>query len=457
MTGTWCVKAWKIGIVLLILFIATSGCLRRLEGQQTVPTTSAVTAAPTIAGTVVPDNAPTTAPAGSLSRVKVAVVYERVTDGAVIGRTMADVIRIFEDTRTDLIFRGFFRWEAVPASPGASMTGYPASYVSGKADIGYTYSQLGDAIRQIKAAEPGVIFIGAVAAQRLNRLEFNEETGEAISQDGTWAMALDPSSSLPKYTKEDAQCVAAKFLGWVGSGVRCPSGYDVASAPAYFPDVTNAEYQGLLESWAEKQIDLGADGIWIDMLYAQAQVIAQETKNPNAAGVKAAYEASSKIVDDIHAYGESKYHRRVSVGTWWTFSQLPYPPPDVDFVTVAVPAKEISGGLSDSGWNSIQDTISGKMGNRPVIAFIDWSGSASAPMGVFSQQLSPAQQDAFLGDSQAFFAKRGLVFAYPVHGGTFPANSPRLSFGKYNVYDSLAPQFDTFGTITRLAQAQAAG
>ncbi|HTY52665.1 MAG TPA: hypothetical protein VMB35_05680 [Methanomicrobiales archaeon] len=415
-----------------------------------------MTSAPTSAGTVVPDYAPTTpgatASAGSLSRVKVAVVYERVTDGAVIGRNMADVIRIFQETRTDLIFRGFFRWEAVPASPGASMTGYPASYVSGKADIGYTYSQLGDAIRQIKAAEPGVIFIGAVAAQRLNRLEFNDETGEAISQDGTWAMALDPSSSLPKYTKEDGQCTAAKFLGWVGSGVQCPSGYDVTAAPAYFPDITNTGYQELLESWAEKQIDLGADGIWIDMLYAQASFIAQQTGNPAHPAVKTAFEASSKVVDDIHAYGEMKYHKHVYVGTWWTFAQLPYSPPDMDFVTVATPAGEVSGGLNSGNWDSIRSQITGAIGNKPVLVFIDWSGSASAPMGVFSQSLTPAQQDAFLTSADSFFPGKGMIFAFPVHGGTFPMNSARLSYGRYNVYDSLAPEFDTFGTIQDLAQ-----
>jgi hypothetical protein len=53
------------------------------------------------------------------------------------------------------------------------------------------------------------------------------------------------------------------------------------------------------------------------------------------------------------------------------------------------------------------------------------------------------------------FTKKGMTFIYPVHGGTFPISSTKLSFGKYNVYDSLAPEFGTYGTIKDLALKKA--
>jgi hypothetical protein len=273
-----------------------------------------------------------------------------------------------------------------------------------------------------------------------------------FTESETWAMALDPENLNLGITKENGQCQAAKFLGWISSGVSCPSGYDLANAPAYFPDITNAQYQGLLLSWAEKQIDLGADGIWIDMLYAQASFIQEKTRDPNNSGAETAFEAASKIVDEIHAYGSTRYNRHISVGTWWTFAELPYTPPDVDFVTVSIPSQEITGGLNEGSWNTIKSKITGKIGNKPILVFIDWSGSATAPMGVFSQSLTPAEEEGFLRSADTFFTGKGIIFVYPVHGGTFPVKSARLSFGKFNVYDSLAPEFGTYATIRDLAQ-----
>jgi hypothetical protein len=440
----------KIIIVILILIIGLTficGCSKR-EISPTPATFQ--TTSPTASSTQ-----STSSQAPALSQVKVASVYERVSDGVAIGRSTSETVNIFKDTNTDLIFRGFFRWEPVPESPGASMPGYSSSYVSGKANIGYTYKQLGDAISQIKAAKPDTLFVGAIAAQRLNKIERNDETQESLTQSQTWAMALDPTKFNLGGSKEELQCKAAQSLGWIESSTNCPSGYDPATAPAYFPDITNEQYQDLLVSWAEKQIDLGADGIWIDMLFGQANYIQQTSQNPNDPAIKASYDASSKVIDKIHDYGKTKYGKHIYVGTWWTFTQSSYSPatqPALDFVTVATPADEIKSSLNEGNWNTIKSTISGKLGNIPIYVFIDWNGGANGPMGVFSQSLTPAQQRAWLESANAFFTKKGIIFAYPVHGGTFPMSSKSLAFGKYNVYDSLAPQFETYDTIKNLAK-----
>ena len=77
-----------------------------------------------------------------LSLVKVASLYESVTDeasGDNFTTNTDEAIRLFNETDTDLIFRGFFRWQPVPESSDAPLFGYPGNYVSEKAGYGYTY------------------------------------------------------------------------------------------------------------------------------------------------------------------------------------------------------------------------------------------------------------------------------------------------------------------------------
>ena len=57
-------------------------------------------------------------PHGNLSEVKVATLYEKVTDRELIGgRSLNETINVIKQTNTDLIFRGFWIWNGpVPES-----------------------------------------------------------------------------------------------------------------------------------------------------------------------------------------------------------------------------------------------------------------------------------------------------------------------------------------------------
>lgn len=371
-------------------------------------------------------------PSGTeLGGIKNAVVYERISDGIAFHRSMGEVCTIFQETAPGLIFRSFFRWQPVPESSASVLDGYPEGYAREKAALGYTYAQLGQSIDQIRSSLPNTVIIGAVAAQRLNKTEYNDRTYQKYTETQTWNMAFDPSRWGLNMSKQAFQSKAAAITG-----------------DAYFPDITNPQYQELLLSWADKQIDLGVDGIWIDMLFAQASAIAQQTGNPEHPAVKAAYAAAVNIVDAIHNYGQVKYDKYIYVGTWWQFAELPHAAPNIDFVTASPKSNEITRGLDESNWNSIMEIVGKKLPDTPLLAFVDWNGTAAAPMGVFSQNLSPAQQKSWLTEADRFFTGKGIVFAYPVHGGTFKGNT--LSFDKFGVYDSLAPEFDTYPTIKEL-------
>lgn len=389
--------------------------------------------------------------------VKVVSIYERVSDGIGFGRQDFEMANMIRDTHTDMVLRGFFRWQPVPESPGMTLPGYSSSYVNDKASLGYTYSQLGSAIAQLKSTNPNTLFIGAIAAQRLNQIEFNEKTRQQYTQPQTWAMALDPTVYGVPVTKEHFQCKMTDLLGFQSSQNSCNLFNPAStSVTAYYPDITNVDYQTLLLSYAEKQIDLGADGIWIDMFFGQASMIYKYTNNANHPGIKSAFAACSKIVDSIHSYGLSTHGSDVLVGTWWNFMDLPYSPPvqpDLDFVTAVIPAEDITGEFNTTEWTRVKNVIRGKMGNIPVYTYIDWSPSPTAPMSIFSQK--PSIQIPFLQRVDVFFTSMGMNFVYPLHGGTFPLTSSIKSFGKYAVYDSKAPEFNTFETIKTLANAKA--
>ena len=207
-------------------------------------------------------------------------------------------------------------------------------------------------------------------------------------------------------------------------------------------------------SWAERQVDAGADAIWIDMLFRQVTMLYRLTKDFEHPAVRESYSAINKIVDKIHEYGKRK-GKYVHVGSWATPVKFPYPPPQLDFVTVTPSGKEIRElELNEEKWNEYLSLIRERFGEVPVFAFIDWAGTTKTPLGQFSQNLSKEEQREFLKKADEFFSKKGIIFVYPVHGGFMGHDAKILSFGKSKVYDSLAPEFETYETIKELTKRE---
>jgi|GEM_PF-2667294 len=390
---------------------------------------------------------------GNLSEVRVAVLYEYVTDGAFIGRSPAEVLKIFNETRTDLIFRGWWRWSPCPESPDVTEIppGYPEwylDYTERRAKEGYTYQQLREAINEIKKDNPDVIFCGAIPAQRVTQFAWNPMTEEFIEYPETWEMALDPGKWGIPESKEDFQKRFAIWHGWIEGGEE----YDPKQVSSYYPDITNEKFQELFLSWAKKQIDCGADAIWIDMLFGQAKMLAKITRDLNHSAVKESFEAASKMVDEIHKYGESK-GKHIYIGSWGSSIIYPYPRPDLDFITASPSSKEVYlMELNRTYWDIVTTAVKEKLGDIPFFVFIDWAVSTRDPLGVFSHYLTTGEQREFLGIADEFFQEKGINFIYPVHGGWMGYDTKIFSFGKSSFYDSLAPEFETYETIKELAQ-----
>ena len=304
-------------------------------------------------------------------------------------------------------------------------------------ELGYTYEHLKEAVIKIKEEMPNVIFCGAIPAQRINMEEKNPITGETFGKDEMWEIALDPAKWEIDMSKADFQNRMSEYTG---------------GETAYFPDITDPRFQYLLLSWAKKQIDCGADAIWVDSLFSQAVILEKITKDKNHPAVKESFEAASKIVDGIHNYGYSK-GKYILVGTWSGFAEFPYSPPNLDFVTMTSTGEEIQDEkLDENKWDEEIARVQNKIENVPVFAVIDWTAGDDAPLATFSQKLNKTEQQEMLITMDGFFQEKGVVFIYPLHGGFMGENAKIFSYGKYDTYDSFAPEFDTGETIIESAR-----
>lgn len=384
----------------------------------------------------------------ALSQVKVAIVYERLND-ARPKRSIDEQLQILKDTKADMIFRASWRWNPLPDSCSAGdiakVTFKKPEDVTSELkqaciDSGYSFEDMKNTISEIKKQNPNIIIIGGIPAQKINKKEVNEITGETFTETQTWGMALDPAKwGITSPTKEELQ-----------NSLKTLSGYP----ESYYPDITNPKYQELFISWAERQIDSGMDGIWIDLLYTQAGKLQGITKDVNHPAVRASYEAASKLVDEIHNYGESK-GKHIYVGSWTTPMYYPYTPPKLDFVTETMGPRELmEKKYEETKWKNTASKAKEKFGNIPLFVIFDW-GFRNSPIEIVSQQMSQADAQNFLRLSDDFFTSLGIKFVYPVHGASMvvqQTSATKLAYGTLNWYDSLAPEFQTYETIKQLAQ-----
>ena len=395
-----------------------------------------------------------------LSQIKVGILYENVTDGVGMGRSLEETNVLLKDTQAGFLFRGFWKWEPVVESPQqipiqllnmAREEGIDHLAERIEKD-GKSYRSLERWVERIKSDNPTLIFCGAVPAQHLAKVEIDAKSGRVYTAEETWAMALDPQKwkTVLRGNIATKQQLQAQISG------DKTTDYDRYKAKAYFPDLTNPDFQSLLESWAERQIDLGADAIWIDMLLAQTKMFLTTPEDVNHPAVRDSYMAAVKIVDDLHRYGADR-GKNILIGSWGQHEGLfaaMTPPLNLDFVTVTPSREEIENRQIDTAeWSEKLADIRRIHGNVPIFAFIDWSLETS-PLASFSQSLSAEEQRKMLQEFDQFFAQENVKFIYPVHGGYMGKDPKKHSFGKFSTYDSLAPEFDTFKTIKALAAAK---
>ena len=397
--------------------------------------------------------------AQDLSHVKIVSWYQSITDYQAFSRTINDVITHLRETNTEFVFRAFWRWHVIPDECPVGDTECELA--------GRSYAHLEDAITEIKRELPDIIICGGIACERINAQERNPITGETFDRDETWAMALDPAEygidhwGTSPSSKINFQQDRARLLGYAP-----PGPYNPLTAYAYYPDILNPDFQRLLISWAKKQIDCGVDAIWIDMLFAQARLFAVVTGNPRHRAVEESYEAACAIIDSIHEYGAS-IGRNIYVGVWNNFLEIDtayYAPPDVDFIVVMIWEDELwDTTLYAIRWNTFVNKVKSFMGDTIlIIPFMDEASVRweDQPLGIFSQFYDRETQRKMLMYMDSFFIELSrrdsipITFMYPIHGGWMGHNATTLAFGRFRVYDALAPEFNTYRTIVELSNSK---
>jgi len=258
---------------------------------------------------------------------------------------------------------------------------------------------------------------------------------------------------------------------------ECPE-YDYRKVRGYWPDINEEEVRQLYLHKAMKLIDCGVDVIWIDQLLKQARLIYSITGNIKHPAIEGTFKSVSKLVDEIHAYGLSK-GKYVYVGSWASIFKIggnitipPYKPPDYDYVVLSPGSRKVLNvKLYEEEWKILSSKIKDYMGEDMVILVRLDLGSPYSPIHVFSQYLSSSQQRKFLVYLDNFLRENGVLFSYPVFGlymSPWEENEAKtLSwrevcwvnvFGEercgFPVYDSLAPEFQTYETIRELAQSR---
>lgn len=380
-----------------------------------------------------------------LSDVKVAVVYERLYDQRP-NRTIEEHIQIFNDTKTDLIFRAWWRWNAIPKNCEDWIGILSNQAVAGCYSLRYSYDHLKNATIGIKREIPGIIIVGAIPAQRILKTDYNPITKQVINYPETWDMSTDPARWGIPYSKIDFQCDFAKSQFWYSGGCNK---YDPTNTEAYFPDITNPDFQELFLTSAKMQIDSGADAIWIDMLWTQAFKLYSATMNLSHQGVNESVEGAKNLITEIHNYGLSK-GKQIYVGSW-------IPPDaytaDLDFVTFYITPREVFYmEMNETLWDTRINMTKERVGNVPKFAFLDWGWGDTGPLALFSQNLTREQQSQFLKIADEFLNRKNITFVYPVHGGDLGENPTKCSYnGSYCWYDALAPEFQTYDAIKQLA------
>lgn len=345
-------------------------------------------------------------------------------------------IKIINELRPDLIWYSK-QIIGVPPVPNSSVAYYivkKAGLDDAKAKLfanwvarrGYTLEDIKEEVLSTEA-----IYCPCILIQNF-RVDFNYDplTFKPIPKDVLKSVALDYSKWGLPYGLRETQEFFRERLGILGGAV--------------FPDITNEFYQEYIVRKVLALKRVGVKCVWLDALFAQANIAYAITHDYNYPAVRDAYLAAYELVKKIKELG-------MIVGTWSNCVRYPYKEkPPVDFVTRTLSRGEVANVKVDYRlWEEVVNLIRSKT-NATILMVFDFGPSDNTPLAIFSQRLTPKQEAELLKQMREVSKKLGIVPVYPVHGGYLGKNAKKLAYGKYNFYDALAPQFNTYDVIKEL-------
>ena len=374
-------------------------------------------------------------------------------------RTKEQLVQIVADTGADLILRS-------------------ASRFSKDSLHGIGSVNLAENIAAIHSKFPNTKIIGNVYWQIIGRGERDDITGQLwTSQQVYDTLTFDPTKyNLTGITKCQIQCY--------DSSCTCiPGGYtDVQFGGSYIPDLSIPDVQLLYIHQAQKLLELGCDGIWIDGPFINVGDVARY--GGTEATIQYFYDANLYTMEQIRKL-KTLSGNSPMIATWYSgtgstkyLQNSPYwHDKFFDFVTISAPfIDEIITISPKQDYDKIVNDIKVNYGDVPIITYMDWWWN-NHPMWYFSQWYPGyTDQECCNGHYEErhnhqinvlryftkFFKLKGITWAYPIHcpgcstdtcpGVTTPDSGTccAKSFGQYYSYDALAPEHNTYAEIVSL-------
>lgn len=358
---------------------------------------------------------PTAPPQATFSKV---ITYESLTDNSP-PRTPQDLITIFQDLGIDTVFRSWFYRPLDFNTTTIQQT-----------ILNYTTT--------IHNAIPNLRFI-PIVPMAIQHNDINWDTGHQYTETELYNMALDPAKwGISSPTKDQ-----------VNQGYVWPY-------PWWVPDPTNAEFQSYFLSVAKKYIQLGIDGIFIDLLNTVPFMLsAWSGSGYNHQSVIDTWNGCWQIVKSIRDY-QISLGKTPTVGSWSMLSDLWPDPPftwgNFDFIVERLYPTEVVCNLDQGKWTNLVNIRNARQPGVPIIGHLD----------IYSSNLlSESQAFARVGDA-TWKAQRlqyirdtlrnnyGIIFSYPFHGDVINSLIQLLAYGTYNIIDAAAPELGYYNSIKQL-------
>lgn len=350
---------------------------------------------------------------------------------------------------------------------------------SGNESVNY-YDNLKTNILAIKKEFPNTKIIGNLYFQVIDRTPIDDITNQSYTEQQAYdQLSFNPTKFGIPVSKQSYQCFNCI------SSCNCVEVHTVGKF-RFVPDITIPEVQQLYIHQAERLIETGIDGIWIDgFAYPLSWMIQNRASSQS---LQSYINAALITANEIKKF-TTIYNNPLILSTWYYENKLQYYRNSpyfnnklFDFLTISAPSttEMTSSEMTPlQNYDKIIQNIKDYQNNVPIVAYIDWSFNKHQ-MWHFSQwypdyiNCCDAQdstinrekrynfQVTVLKKFTEFFKSKGISWAYPVHGGgmctkidcTEEVNGKgpccAKSFGQYNIYDAQAPEFNTYSTIKEL-------
>jgi hypothetical protein len=390
----------------------------------------------------------------NISSANTSVTWERLAADVNIpgNRTANSTAQWINSSRIDLIFRGWMVYGGV--MPNTCSQFIDPQTISDCNNASYSYEYLQNYTAAIHSLNSNTIIIGGTTAGLFDRTTYDPVLNVTMYYPQTYDMAFDPQKYGSNYTKAQFQCIWGKARLWVSPSIDCinhPELYDPSNVTGYYPDINNATIRQYLLDISEKQIDSGVDGMFIDFLFLQSDIVALLNQaNVSSEYVNESFVNASTLVDNIHTYSPS-----TSVGSWYTtLNYLPYPFPKLDYVVGTPYTTDILNNTNNyTQWNNTKKLIRNET-NAPIIISMDFSESSGSPIGVFVNNLTYQQRINVLRSENTFFTNLSMIYSFPVVISNTGNNTTILAYGTYKEFDAFAPEFQLNRVIQQLTLAK---